>query len=40
MLRIRQDEYGKISDPRNTLEKKFWTQEIPSRKNFGPKKYP
>ena len=25
---------------RNTHDKKFWTHEIPTRKNFGPKKYP
>ena len=29
-----------ISDPRNTHEKKSWTNEIPTRKNFGPTKYP
>ena len=28
------------SSPRNTDEKKFWTQEIPRRKYFGHTKYP
>ena len=26
----------KISDPRNTHEKKLWTHEIPTRKKIGP----
>ena len=30
---------NKISDPRNTHEKKFWTNKIPTRKNFGVTKY-
>ena len=27
------------SYPRNIHEKKYWTHEIPTRKNFGPTKY-
>ena len=30
----------KISGPWDTHEKKFCTHEIPTRKNFGPTKYP
>ena len=30
----------KIVDPRNTHKKKFWIHEIPTRKYFGPTKYP
>ena len=30
----------KIWDPRNTHEKKIGTHEIPTRRNFGPTKYP
>ena len=27
-------------DPRNTHERKFWTHEIPTRKNLEPTQYP
>ena len=27
-------------DPQNTHKKKYWTQEISTRKDFGPTKYP
>ena len=30
----------KIPDPQSTHEKKNWTHEIPTRKNFEPTKYP
>ena len=30
----------KILDPQNINEKKFRTYKIPTRKNFGPKKFP
>ena len=33
-------EYYKILDPQNTHERKFWTHEIPRRKNLRPTKYP
>ena len=29
----------KFLDPQSTHEKKFWTHEIPTRKNFGPTTY-
>ena len=29
----------KILNPQNALEQKFWTHEMPTRKNFGPTKY-
>ena len=32
--------FTKYSRPRNTREKKFWTLKIPTRKYFGPTKYP
>ena len=30
----------KILDPQNTHKNKFWTHKTPTRKNFGPTKYP
>ena len=39
-FRLTKDSREKILDPRNNHEKKFCNHEIPTRKNFGPTKYP
>ena len=38
-LGLKKYKRDKISDPRNTRQKEFWTHKIATRKNFEPRKY-